>query len=96
MWKFIGNDRPVFGVAKSLLVYTVLGGHLLGDSAAEKSNTVAECYVENSIINKQKIGTNILGENYMDNAQINTSEKTTLSAGVNITNWSNCVINIYE
>lgn len=79
---------------------------LLADSGADllrikqhggwKSNTVAEGYVENSITNKQKIATNILGETSMENTQINATQKTMLSAGVNITNCSNCVINIYK
>lgn len=79
---------------------------LLADSGADilkikqhggwKSNTVAEGYVENSIENKQRIASRILGGSSVENTQINTNAKTSSLAGVNLNNCTSCVINVYN
>ncbi|CAG9814340.1 unnamed protein product [Phaedon cochleariae] len=75
---------------------------LLADSGADltrikrhggwKSSSVAEGYVENSLQNKKKTATDILGQT---NNQITTSStsSTSLTSGINISNCTNCVIN---
>lgn len=80
---------------------------LLADSGADilkikrhggwKSSTVAEGYVEDSVENKRLIAANILGETSNENhAQITATNRTTVSSGINISNCSHCVINIYK
>jgi integrase len=63
-----------------------------------KSNSVAEGYVEDSLENKKKIATDILGETSNCVSQISANSTTTSlsSSGVNISNCKNCVINIYK
>jgi integrase len=62
-----------------------------------KSNSVAEGYVKDSLENKKKIATDILGETSNCVSQISANSTTTsLSSGVNISNCKNCVINIYQ
>lgn len=82
---------------------------LLADSGADilklkqhggwRSSTVAEGYVENSIENKKRIATDILGESSSSSVihhEITSTSMNPKSAGVNLTNCSNCVINIYN
>jgi integrase len=63
-----------------------------------KSNSVAEGYVEDSLENKKKIATDILGETSNCVSQISANSTTTSlsSSGVNISNCKNCVINVYK
>lgn len=66
-----------------------------------KSNTVAEGYVENSIENKKRIATDILGESSSNASsvlhnEIRAAAMNSTSAGINLTNCSHCVINIYN
>ena len=84
---------------------------LLADSGADilklkqhggwKSSTVAEGYVEHSIENKKRIATDILGESSSSTSsvmhhEIQSTSMNSKSAGVNLTNCSHCVINIYN
>lgn len=84
---------------------------LLADSGADilklkqhggwKSSSVAEGYVENSIENKKRIASDILGESGASsssvmNHQIRSTSMNSTSAGINLTNCSHCVIHVYN
>ena len=94
--QFLKLPNPSLYTGHCLQIFELIWEMRIKQHGGWKSNTVAEGYVENSITNKQKIATNILGETSMEKTQINATQKTMLSAGVNISNCSNCVVNIYN
>lgn len=72
-----------------------------------RSNSVAEGYIENSTENKKKISAAILGEKSSslqqdvqnENVQINSQNNATFStpvSGINFSNCSKCVVNVYR